>query len=323
MRKCKVCGTEIERRNALYCSPMCLTKKPPIEDLTGMVFGEYVVKGYYGWHDYREYWNCQCKCDKKTINKVAKRHLVSGRAKSCGCLAIENANKARFQDLTGETFGYLTVIKRTEMPKHWSKKGTAYNKSRHRTAYLCRCNHGGEGEPTEVIVEAAKLKSGRTSSCGCLVTRRGPDNPTWNSREVICIWCGNVFYRQPWHIEKNKYNFCTKDCASKYLVGENAAGWLGGMSFEPYPVGWNSACREHIRKRDNYKCVVCGKTKEENGYNLSVHHVDYNKKNLDAENLVTLCRGCHNKTNTNRDYWQEYFKREKKQCESFHQMVLV
>ena len=30
---------------------------------------------------------------------------------------------------------------------------------------------------------------------------------------------------------------------------------------------------------------------------LSVHHVDYNKQNSVPDNLISLCRGCHIKTN--------------------------
>lgn len=37
------------------------------------------------------------------------------------------------------------------------------------------------------------------------------------------------------------------------------------------------------------------------------NHIDYNKKNCNPKNLITLCRKCHSKTNSNRDYWINYF----------------
>lgn len=37
------------------------------------------------------------------------------------------------------------------------------------------------------------------------------------------------------------------------------------------------------------------------------NHIDYNKHNLSPENLVTLCKSCHAKTNFNRNYWIKYF----------------
>jgi 5-methylcytosine-specific restriction endonuclease McrA len=42
---------------------------------------------------------------------------------------------------------------------------------------------------------------------------------------------------------------------------------------------------------------------------LEFSHIDYNKKNCCPENLVTLCKRCHSKTNTNRGVWIEFFKR--------------
>lgn len=39
-----------------------------------------------------------------------------------------------------------------------------------------------------------------------------------------------------------------------------------------------------------------------------VHHIDYNKFNCNPENLITLCKSCHVKTNHNRNYWINYFK---------------
>jgi predicted transcriptional regulator len=80
--------------------------------------------------------------------------------------------------------------------------------------------------------------------------------------------------------------------------------WLGGKSFEPYPICWNEKLREKIRCRDNYACQKCKKTKKER---LSVHHIDYNKENCSKSNLITLCKSCHITTNSNRDYWYAYF----------------
>uniref|UniRef100_A0A6H1ZX55 Putative homing endonuclease n=2 Tax=viral metagenome TaxID=1070528 RepID=A0A6H1ZX55_9ZZZZ len=41
---------------------------------------------------------------------------------------------------------------------------------------------------------------------------------------------------------------------------------------------------------------------------LTIHHIDYNKKNNDELNLISLCRKCHSKTGGKRKYWQNYFK---------------
>ena len=82
--------------------------------------------------------------------------------------------------------------------------------------------------------------------------------------------------------------------------------WKDGISKLPYNFDFNKELKELIRKRDEYKCRVCEKTQEENKENLTIHHIDYNKKNSNPFNLISLCRKCHARTNHNRDYWTEY-----------------
>ena len=92
------------------------------------------------------------------------------------------------------------------------------------------------------------------------------------------------------------------------FVGKNSFTWKGGLSFEPYTEEFNYRLKEGIRQRDNHTCQLCGKTQEEEGKRLSVHHIDYDKKNCNEVNLITLCRGCNGKVNFNREYWSEFFQ---------------
>ena len=57
----------------------------------------------------------------------------------------------------------------------------------------------------------------------------------------------------------------------------------------------------------NRLCKICKKNEKENKEKLTVHHIDYNKKNSKKSNLVALCRSCHTKTGFNREYWKCYF----------------
>jgi len=91
--------------------------------------------------------------------------------------------------------------------------------------------------------------------------------------------------------------------------GPDSSAWKGGSSFAPYPIGWTNKFKELIRERDGYRCVECGKQQDEEGKSLSVHHIDYDKANLDPKNLITLCHSCHSKTNLHdREYWTQYFR---------------
>jgi len=95
---------------------------------------------------------------------------------------------------------------------------------------------------------------------------------------------------------------------AKVYNGSKHHCWQGGKSYEIYPLGWNKTYKEQIRRRDEYKCQVCGKPEVENGRKLHVHHVDYDKCNLDPSNLMSCCTSCHAKTNFNKEKWIEFFK---------------
>jgi len=96
--------------------------------------------------------------------------------------------------------------------------------------------------------------------------------------------------------------------------GSKHFNWQGGKSFEPYGLEFNDELREKIRIRDGYQCQECFKfqnelrTKSGRKYLLMIHHIDYDKGNNNLDNLITLCRICHAKTNYKRKDWENYFK---------------
>jgi hypothetical protein len=107
-----------------------------------------------------------------------------------------------------------------------------------------------------------------------------------------------------------------KRCNHCAKILENNPNWQGGKSFEIYPLGWDRTFKEQIRFRDKYKCQLCGTHEVECNRKLHVHHIDYNKQNINSNNLISLCARCHAKTNDNREYWKEYCKEKITQCQS-------
>ena len=99
------------------------------------------------------------------------------------------------QDLTGRTFGYLTVVKRAE-------KGD----SRHRY-WVCNCICGNEK-----IVEESHLKNGHTKSCGCYrkEVRQGKGNDLRGMRfgrlTAVCLTSAQD--------DKEQYWLCRCDCGN-------------------------------------------------------------------------------------------------------------
>lgn len=89
---------------------------------------------------------------------------------------------------------------------------------------------------------------------------------------------------------------------------ENHPNWQGGKSFEPYSLEFNKHLKKEIRKRDNYTCQQCRHKEKDLKRKLSVHHIDYNKKNNSPNNLISLCVVCHAQTNYDRNDWTQYFE---------------
>jgi hypothetical protein len=92
------------------------------------------------------------------------------------------------------------------------------------------------------------------------------------------------------------------------FVGDKHPCWRGGISREPYAWTFNAELKEEVRRRDGYKCQLCGVSQAECRTRLPVHHIDYNKKNSDPVNLLALCASCNAKVNTNREHWTGFFQ---------------
>ena len=109
-------------------------------DLTGQKFGRLTVirrapdlkKGF-------PRWECLCECGNTSFPRSGD--LKSGGNKSCGCVVPE--------DLTGQTFGKLTALRRVDRP------GVSW--------WECKCECGKVKE-----VRLNSLKMGHTRSCGCM-----------------------------------------------------------------------------------------------------------------------------------------------------------
>lgn len=91
--------------------------------------------------------------------------------------------------------------------------------------------------------------------------------------------------------------------------GDRNGMWEGGISRQEYPAEfWKKHFKDMIRDRDDRECQLCGAN--ENGKALDIHHIDYDKLNIDPDNLISLCHKCHGKTNYNRQQWKAFFNEQ-------------
>lgn len=93
---------------------------------------------------------------------------------------------------------------------------------------------------------------------------------------------------------------------SQFKKGKENPNYIDGRKYFNYPEEFNNELKIKILKRDNFKCKWCNTDDNCKG-KLSVHHIDYNKKNCNPDNLITLCMKHNSKANFNRDYYKKYF----------------
>ena len=109
-------------------------------------------------------------------------------------------------------------------------------------------------------------------------------------------------------LHKFMYGRRCPTCAIINKFGSGNPNWKGGASFEPYCHIWKDHdYLEDIKSRDGYACLnPCCSSKNSN--NLTIHHVDYNKKNCAPTNLITVCRSCNSKANKDREWHTVWYQ---------------
>lgn len=150
-------------------------------------------------------WLCKCDCGK--YKEVTTADLRSGRVRSCGCYN-HDVHAAIFHDLTGQRFGRLTVIKKTD-------KRTA-NRN---IIWECKCDCGKICE-----VSSDNLIRGQTRSCGCLqketIAKIGRDSRQnligKRFGKLIVLSHVDNAIENTWHCKCDCGNEC--DVKAKYLL---------------------------------------------------------------------------------------------------------
>lgn len=132
------------------------------------------------------------------------------------------------------------------------------------------------------------------------ISRIGENNPnSADKQNTTCLHCGNEFSYSRFGLHKGQSRvFCSLACSHAIDLRGNP---LSGMR-EYYPKEFNEKLKNQVKQRDNHCCQLCNCCEI-----LCVHHIDYNKENIDLQNLITLCRTCHNATNSARTFWEIIF----------------
>jgi len=204
-------------------------------------------------------------------------------------------------DITGQKFGRLLVLSRVENSK---QRGAMWS---------CVCDCGGA-----CVILGRSLRIGNTKSCGCLRRKltsercKGKPRSEETKRKLSEA---NKREKNP-NFGKPRSEETRAKLSKAHLglaAGEKHPNWKGGISCEPYCEIWtDKEYKDSIRKRDNYKCQNpdCWKTFNPDKA-LSIHHINFIKKDCNPKNLITLCSSCNSRANKNR-----------KKCIVFYQTII-
>ena len=149
-----------------------------LDDLTGKKFGRLTVLRRATVEDdpmaaKHTVWVCECDCG--NIATKSAIGLKNYRIPSCGCAEKEARSLSRFEDLSGQRFGRLTVMYRSNKPGEITK-------------WHCRCDCGNE-----VDVFAGNLKKkNHSTSCGCYNSEKTTERKTthgYRHTRIYDVFC--------------------------------------------------------------------------------------------------------------------------------------
>jgi hypothetical protein len=102
----------------------------------------------------------------------------------------------------------------------------------------------------------------------------------------------------------------SRERVSKQMKGSLNPRYIDGRSCDnnPYCIVWSDKEWKHYIKhaRDKGRCwsPYCNNKHLDK---LTLHHINYNKKDCDGENLITLCISCNSRANIDREWHEAYY----------------
>ena len=193
------------------------------------------------------YWLCKCDCGNEKLVSVRTGSLQSGATTSCGCVAYENITN--IENLIGQKFNKLTVIKLDiDRINYEIKSG-----KRKKIYWLCECECGNTKS-----VWSSHLKRGEVTSCGCNISKG-------EKRVSACLLNKNILFNNQKMFTglvginsgNLSYDF--------YLPNQNLLIEYQGEQHEKYISGF------HKNIEDFYKQIEHDKRKKEYAQNNNIN----------------------------------------------------
>ena len=187
----------------------------------------------------------------------------------------------------------------------WDNSELRKNPLNHKICLICNKNFIRRGK---------KKFTAKCCSRECIrIYRTGIPSPKkgiFNKIQKSCMACNKKFEVYPSEIRKNAGKFCSIKCRTKLWKGKNHPLYKATNRSDRNMI-YNSKRYKYWRTkvfiRDEFTCVECGQI----GGKLEAHHIKayalYPKLRFITENGVTLCKPCHQKTES----WLRYYGKKR------------
>ena len=186
----------------------------------------------------KTFWYCNCECGTKNYEISTKAlSAITKKPHNCGCLnliQISELGKKQFEDLSGQTFGKLLVLKPTEF------------RSAEAVVYECQCACGAI-----INVRSTSLRSGHTQSCGCLKS-------TGEFKISSLLSDNNISFEKEYIFKDFKYPDSFGIPRFDFLVKGTYVIEYDGLTHYETNGGWNTKNNlQIIQKHDELKNQFC------------------------------------------------------------------
>lgn len=228
----------------------------------GAVIGKLTLVEFHGRNkNSKKLWLCRCECGNMAMREEG--NLKATKIPHCGCSPGWKGHNKRFNDISGQKFGRLTVR------CFYSKNKYSHN------LWLCDCECGNQ-----TIVSTRDLTSDSTKSCGCLAKELTVERSSTHGKTH------HRLYRIYAHIKDrclNPNDKCYKDYGGrgiqisdewdtfeKFFDWANNNGYEDALTveridvngnYEPTNCCWATMSEQNNNKRNNLFIEYKGETK--------------------------------------------------------------
>ncbi len=271
MWKCRCdCGTEksvegAHLRDGRSKSCGCLSRESTSlrsrKDITNQRFGRLVA--LYPTEERQGgkiIWLCKCDCGNEV--KVPIDRLTGKNTQSCGCLSKEKTSERFSIDLTGQTFGKLTVIKRDN------------TKNYKRVRWLCKCSCGNLELES---VDGYYLRSGEKTQCSkCVPKSKGEEQ----IKNILIK--NNISFTQEKSFDDCRFPKTNRLARFDFYIDNKYLIEFDGRQHIQNTSKWNNEWNlEYVQEHDQIKNNYC---KE---HNIPLIRIPYSKINyIKLEDLL-------------------------------------